>query len=211
MSTGPEPIRILVADDHPLMRDGFAALIRQRTDMRLVGEAANGQQAVEMFRQHRPDVTLMDLGMPVMDGVAAIRAIRKEFPSARILVLTMRNGDEDVHQALQAGARGFLLKDSTWQEITQAIQQTCQGLKPIAAVAAAALAERVGAQPLTEREQQVLEAMARGFANKQIALEFNISEATVKAHVTSILSKLGVTDRTQAVTSAMRRGLVHLD
>src|SRR5688572_27119190 len=120
MSTGLEPIRILVVDDHPLMRDGFAALIRQRTDMRLVGEAANGQQAVEMFRQHRPDVTLMDLGMPVMDGVTAIRAIRKEFPGARILVLTMRNGDEDVHQALQAGARGFLLKDSTWQEITQA-------------------------------------------------------------------------------------------
>jgi DNA-binding NarL/FixJ family response regulator len=211
MSTGPEPIRILVVDDHPLMRDGFAALIRQRTDMRLVGEAANGQQAVELFRQHRPDVTLMDLGMPVMDGVTAIRAIRKEFPNARILVLTMRNGDEDVHQALKAGARGFLLKDSTWQEITQAILQTCQGLKPIAPVAAAALAERVGSESLTEREQQVLEAMARGFPNKQIATELNISEATVKAHVTSILSKLGVTDRTQAVTSAMRRGLVHLD
>lgn len=211
MSTGPEPIRILVVDDHPLVRDGLAALIRQRTDMELAGEAANGQQAVEMFRQHRPDVTLMDLGLPVMDGVAAIRTIRKEFPSARILVLTMRSGDEDIHRALQAGARGFLLKDSTWQEITQAIQQTCQGLKPIAAAAAAALAERIGAQPLTEREQQVLEAMARGFANKQIATEFNISEATVKAHVTSILSKLGVTDRTQAVTSAMRRGLVHLD
>lgn len=211
MSIEPEPIRILVVDDHPLMRDGFAALIRQRTDMRLVGDAANGQQALELFRRHRPDVTLMDLGMPVMDGVTAIRAIRKEFPSARILVLTMRNGDEDVHQALQAGARGFLLKDSTWQEITQAIQQTGQGLKPIAAVAAAALAERVGSAQLTEREQQVLGAMARGFPNKQIATEFNISEATVKAHVTSILSKLGVTDRTQAVTSAMRRGLVHLD
>src|SRR5262245_36603860 len=128
MSTEPEPIRILVVDDHPLVRDGLAALVRQRTDLRLVGEAANGKQAVEMFRQHQPDVTLMDLGLPVMDGVAAIRTIRKEFPNARILVLTMRSGDEDVHRALQAGARGFLLKDSTWKEIAQAIQQTCQGL-----------------------------------------------------------------------------------
>ncbi|MDC0710847.1 response regulator transcription factor [Stigmatella sp. ncwal1] len=206
-----EPIRIQVVDDHPLIRDGLSALIRQCEDMRLVAEAADGKRAVELFREHRPDVTLMDLGLPVMDGMGALRAIRREFPDARILVLTLRQGDEDVHQALQAGARGYLLKGATGPEILGAIRAVHRGLRHVAPEAASALVERVGDSPLTEREHQTLEAMARGRSNKQIAQELSITEATVKAHVTQILSKLGVDDRTQAVTRALRRGLIHLD
>ncbi|EAU69864.1 response regulator [Stigmatella aurantiaca] len=206
-----EPIRIQVVDDHPLIRDGLSALIRQCEDMRLVAEAADGKRAVELFREHRPDVTLMDLGLPVMDGMSALRAIRREFPDARILVLTLRQGDEDVHQAIQAGARGYLLKGATGPEILDAIRAVHRGLRHVAPEAAAMLVERVGDSPLTERERQTLEAMARGRSNKQIAQELSITEATVKAHVTQILSKLGVDDRTQAVTRALRRGLIHLD
>ncbi|ADO75260.1 Two-component response regulator [Stigmatella aurantiaca DW4/3-1] len=200
-----------MVDDHPLIRDGLSALIRQCEDMRLVAEAADGKRAVELFREHRPDVTLMDLGLPVMDGMSALRAIRREFPDARILVLTLRQGDEDVHQAIQAGARGYLLKGATGPEILDAIRAVHRGLRHVAPEAAAMLVERVGDSPLTERERQTLEAMARGRSNKQIAQELSITEATVKAHVTQILSKLGVDDRTQAVTRALRRGLIHLD
>jgi DNA-binding NarL/FixJ family response regulator len=211
VSTEPEAIRILVVDDHPLIRDGLTALIRQRKDMRLVGEAGDGRRAVELFREHRPDVTLMDLGLPVMDGMTTLRAIREEFPDARVLVLTMRHGDEDVSQALQAGARGYLLKGSTGPQIIEAILAIHRGLRHVAPEAAAALADGVGGTQLTARERQVLGAMAQGQSNKEIGSALDISEATVKAHVTNILSKLGVTDRTQAVTHALRRGLVHFD
>jgi DNA-binding NarL/FixJ family response regulator len=204
-------IRLLVVDDHPLIRDGLTALIRQRQDMRLVGEAGDGRRALELYREHRPDVTLMDLGLPVMDGMATLRAIRKEFPEARVVILTMRHGDEDVSQALQAGARGYLLKGSTGPQIIEAILAVHRGMRHVAPEAAAALADGMGGPQLTERERQVLQAMAQGQSNKEIGSALAISEATVKAHVTSILSKLGVTDRTQAVTHAIRRGLVHFD
>lgn len=211
MSTETGAIRIMVVDDHPLIRDGLTALIRQRRDMHLMGEAGDGRRALELYREHRPDVTLMDLGLPVMDGMTTLRAIRKEFPEARVVILTMRHGDEDVSQALQAGARGYLLKGSTGPQIIEAILAVHRGLRHVAPEAAAALVDGVGGPQLTERERQVLQAMAQGQSNKEIGSALAISEATVKAHVTSILSKLGVTDRTQAVTHAIRRGLIHFD
>src|SRR5512140_2049768 len=204
-------VKVLVVDDHPLIRDGLGALIRQRSDMEFAGAAGDGGAALEAFRRHRPDVTLMDLGLPGMSGIAAIGAILKDFPDARILVLSVRSGDEDVYQALQAGAAGYLLKDTPWPEIAEAILRVHRGERQLSPAAASALATRVGEEPLTDREREVLEAIAMGLPNKEIASKLGISEATVKAHVTHILEKLGVADRTQAVTTALRRGLVRLE
>ncbi len=199
-----------MVEDHGLVREGLAVLIRQRTDMCLVGEAADGLQAVKMFRSLRPDVTIMDLGLPVLDGMSAIRIILEEQRDARILVLTMRHGDEDVRQALSAGARGYLLKDASWEEISQAIIAVHQGLRRVAPRAAAALAESLGDPCLTRREQQIVEYMVELGSNKEIGEKLGISEATVKVHVTRILGKLEVDARTPAVTSALRRGIIHL-
>jgi two-component system NarL family response regulator len=205
-------IRVLIADDHPVVRDGVAAMIERRPDMTVVGEAATGREAVAAYRAARPDVVLMDLRMPDMTGVEAIGAIRGEFPGARIIVLTTYDGDEDIYRGLQAGARAYLLKDAPRDDLLDAIRAVHAGQSRIPPAVAARLAERVLAGPeLTARELEVLQGIVAGRSNKEIGAALGISEGTVKAHVNSILSKLGVADRTQAVTTALQRGIVHLD
>jgi two-component system NarL family response regulator len=205
-------IRVLIADDHPVVREGVAAMIERRPDMTVVGEAATGREAVAAYRAARPDVVLMDLRMPDMTGVEAIGAIRGEFPGARIIVLTTYDGDEDIYRGLQAGARAYLLKDAPRDDLLDAIRAVHAGQSRIPPAVAARLAERVLAGPeLTARELEVLRGIVAGRSNKEIGAALGISEGTVKAHVNSILSKLGVADRTQAVTTALQRGIVHLD
>jgi two-component system NarL family response regulator len=203
-------IRIMVVDDHPVVREGFAGMIATEPDMDLVAEASTGEEARRLFRQHEPDVTLMDLRMPGMNGVEAIRAIRAEFPQSRFIVLTTYDGDEDIYRALQAGAQAYLLKDMLCEEILAAIRAVHAGQRRIPAEVGTRLAERMSGLELSGREQQVLELVVKGQSNKEIAARLDITEATVKGHVTNILSKLGVTDRTQAAITALRRGLVHL-
>jgi two-component system NarL family response regulator len=203
-------IRIVVIDDQAVVRQGFVSLINTVPDMTVIAEGVNGQQAVELYRAHRPDIVLMDLRMPVMGGVEAITAIRREFPAARLIVLTTYDGDEDIYRSLQAGAQGYLLKDMFFEELEAAIRTVHTGGRRIPGVVAERLAERVGASDLTGRELEVLEQIVRGGSNKEIAVALDISEATVKSHINNILSKLGVTDRTQAATTAIQRGLVHL-
>jgi DNA-binding NarL/FixJ family response regulator len=203
-------IRIMIVDDHPIVRHGFAGMIATEPSMSVIAEAENGQRALELFRQHRPDITLMDLRMPGMTGVEAILAIRKEFPESRIIVLTTYDGDEDIYRALQAGAQGYLLKDMYCDEIVGAIRAVHKGKRHIPSQIANRLAERMVGQELTSREKEVLGLMAKGNSNREIAADLAITEATVKGHVSNILSKLGVTDRTQAVTAAIQRGIVHL-
>jgi two-component system NarL family response regulator len=205
-----EAIRILVADDHNVVRQGLVALIKTVPDMTVVAEAADGVQAVELFRQHRPDVTIMDLRLPGMSGVDAITHIRRDFPAARILVLTTFDGDENIFRALQAGARGYLLKDMFGDELMEAIRSVHAGKTRIPAPIAQRLAERMGGPSLTNRELDVLKLIVAGMSNKDIGAELAISEATVKTHINSILSKLGVSDRTQAATTALQRGIVEL-
>jgi DNA-binding NarL/FixJ family response regulator len=203
-------IRILVVDDQAVVRQGFVALVNLVPDMMVIAEATNGKQAVEQFRIHQPDITLMDLRMPVMSGVEAISAIRREFPQARIIVLTTFDGDEDIYRSLQAGAQGYLLKDMFFNELEEAVRKVHAGLRRIPNVVADRLAERMGSSDLTGRELEVLEEIVKGKSNKEIASALRISEATVKSHINNLLSKLGVTDRTQAATTALQRGLVHL-
>jgi two-component system NarL family response regulator len=203
-------IRIMVVDDHPVVREGFAGMIGTEPDMRLVAEARSGEEAQRLFRQHRPDVTLMDLRMPGVNGVEAIRAIRREFPQSRFIILTTYDGDEDIYRALEAGAQAYLLKDMLCDEILAAIRAVHAGQRRIPAEVGTRLAERMSGLELSGREQQVLELVVKGQSNKEIAARLDITEATVKGHVTNILSKLGVTDRTQAAITALRRGLVHL-
>ena len=203
-------IRILVVDDQAVVRQGFVALVNLVPDMVVIAEATNGKQAVEQFRIHQPDITLMDLRMPVMSGVEAISAIRREFPQARIIVLTTFDGDEDIYRSLQAGAQGYLLKDMFFNELEEAVRKVHAGLRRIPNVVADRLAERMGSSDLTGRELEVLEQIVKGKSNKEIASVLRISEATVKSHINNLLSKLGVTDRTQAATTALQRGLVHL-
>ena len=206
-----QSIRVMIVDDHQIVRQGLVALINTETDLTVVAEGADGQQAVELFRQHQPDVTLMDLRMPALSGVEATKAIRKEAPTARIIVLTTFDGDEDIYRALQAGAQSYLLKGVSFEELTDAIRTVHAGQRRIPAAVAERLAERMAAEVLTAREQQVLELIVRGKSNKEIGTALSISEATVKSHINSLLSKLGVTDRTQAATTALQRGIVHLD
>jgi len=203
-------IRIMVIDDQAVVRQGFVALVNTVADMVVVAEGTDGQQAVDLYRLHRPDVTLMDLRMPKMGGVEAIIVIRKEFRDARLIVLTTYDGDEDIYRSLQAGAQGYLLKDVFFEELEDAIRKVHTGLRWIPAQVAERLAERMGSSDLTAREIEVLEQIVAGNSNKAIATRLNISEATVKSHINNILNKLGVSDRTQAATTALQRGLVHL-
>jgi DNA-binding NarL/FixJ family response regulator len=203
-------IRIMVIDDQAVVRQGFVALINTVPDMEVIAEGINGQQAIDLFKQHTPDVTLIDLRMPVVGGVEAITAIRHNFPEARLIVLTTYDGDEDIYRSLQAGARGYLLKDVFFEELETAIRAVHGGSRHIPAAIAMRLAERMASSDLTSREMEVLELIVRGQSNKEIGVSLRISEATVKSHINNILSKLGVTDRTQAVTTALQRGLVYL-
>jgi DNA-binding NarL/FixJ family response regulator len=205
------PIRILVVDDHAIVRKGLVALLNTVEGLSVVGEAADGEQAIQAHRTHKPDVTLMDLRLPKIGGADAIVKIRQEQPTARIIVLTTFDGDEDIFRALQAGAKGYLLKGMDAAELTEAIRAVYAGKSKIPAVVAEKLAGRMGGPALTTRELEVLKRIVAGRSNKEIAGDLHISEATVKTHINSILSKLGVSDRTQAATSALQRGIVHLE
>jgi two-component system NarL family response regulator len=202
------PIRILVVDDHQVVRQGLVALIKT-VGMNVIGEASDGKQAVALFRQHEPDITIMDLRLPVMTGVEAITEIRRDFPAARIIVLTTFDGDEDIYRALQAGARGYLLKDMSGDELMDAIRTVHAGRSRFPPAVAQRLADRVSGSDLTPRELDVLKLIVAGKSNKEIGRELSIAEATVKTHINSLLSKLGVSDRTQAATTALQRGIVH--
>ena len=197
-------------DDQAVVRQGFVALINTVPDMEVIAEGINGQQAIDLYKEHTPDVTLIDLRMPVVGGVEAITTIRENFPDARLIVLTTYDGDEDIYRSLQAGARGYLLKDVFFEELETAIRAVHAGSRHIPAAIAMRLAERMASSDLTSREMEVLELIVRGQSNKEIGASLTISEATVKSHINNILSKLGVSDRTQAVTTALQRGLVHL-
>lgn len=204
-------IRILTVDDHPLLRKGIAALVNAEPDLKLIAEASNGQEAIDAFRAYQPDVTLMDLQMPEVDGLEAITAIREEFPEARIIVLTTYSGDIQVLRALKAGARGYILKGYVHKELLETIRAVHAGQKRIPPDIAEALADHAVDDALTEREIDVLKLIAAGNANKQIADQLSIGEATVKSHVTNILSKLGANDRAHAVTIGLKRGIIELD
>ena len=204
------PIRILIADDRPVVREGLAAMIKRRTDMTVVAEANHGQEAVALFHQHQPDVVLMDLRMPEMDGVEAILTIRAQTPEARVIVLTTYDTDEDIYRALRAGAKAYLLKDTPREELLDTIRAVSAGRTRVPSDVAAKLVERVSSEALTAREVDVLRLIVAGHSNREIATLLYISEGTVKTHVNHILMKLGVSDRTQAVTTALRRGLVSL-
>jgi DNA-binding NarL/FixJ family response regulator len=205
-----QKISIMVIDDQAVVRQGFVSLINTVTDMEVIAEGINGQQAIDLYRQHKPDVTLIDLRMPVVGGVEAISTIRREFPDARLIVLTTYDGDEDIYRSLQAGAKGYLLKDVFFEELESTIRAVYAGARRIPAAIAERLAERMASSELTAREMEVLELIVKGQSNKEIGGTLKISEATVKSHVNNILSKLGVSDRTQAATTALQRGLVHL-
>jgi len=204
------PIRILVAEDHLVARVGVTAIVNMQPDMTVVAEAANGQQAIELYRRHLPDVALLDLRMPVMGGTEAAAAIRADFPQARMIALTTYGGDEDIRRALAAGMQAYLTKDVLHDELLNAIRAVHEGRRYLPPSVAAALAAQMPRPDLSARELQVLELIVRGLANKQIGYTLTIAEHTVKNHVKNILSKLGVQDRTQAATAAIQRGIIHL-
>jgi two-component system NarL family response regulator len=205
-----EPIRILVVDDHHVVRQGLVALLNIMPDIAVVGQAGDGDEAIRLYRTLKPDITLMDLQLPGLSGVEAIRRIRTEDSAARFIVLTTFDGDEDIYRALEAGARAYLLKGMTVEELTSAIKAVHAGKTRISPAIAEKLAGRMSSQALTVREQDVLERIVAGRSNKEIASDLNISEATVKTHINSLLGKLGVGDRTHAATVALQRGIVHL-
>jgi len=208
MSDETSPIRILVVDDHPVVLAGIEALVEGQADMTIVAQAANGREAIQEFRSHHPDVTLMDLQMPEMGGLDALIAIRNEFPDARILVLTTYKGDVQIMRALQAGARGYLLKNSLNEELMGAIRAVHGGRKALSAEASVEIAEHATDDPLTPAELRVLRLIAEGKANKEIAAQLSVSEETVKGQVRNILSKLGANDRTHAAMIGVARGMV---
>jgi DNA-binding NarL/FixJ family response regulator len=206
----PAPIRILCVDDHPLVRKGIASIIGNEPDMRLVAEASNGHEAVERFREYRPDVTLMDLRMPELDGIGAVKIIRAEFPDARIIALTSFDGDQEIYRALEAGVRGYLLKEMVHTEVLNAIRVVHAGKRLMSQEVAERLNEYFAQGVLTPREVEVLTLVAQGYANKEIAARLNKAGGTIKIHVQNILAKLNATDRTHAVTIAVQRGIIHL-
>jgi DNA-binding NarL/FixJ family response regulator len=210
MTTDRAPIRILVVDDHPLLREGIAALVAGQSDMKLVAECSNGREAIQAFRTHRPDVTLMDLQMPEVGGLDAIGAIRGEFPDARIIVLTTYSGDVQVVRALQAGARAYLLKNLVHKELLDTIRAVHAGKKTLSPQASYELAEHATDDALTKAEIDVLRLIAAGNSNKQIADQLSITEETVKGRVRNILSKLGANDRTHAAMIGLKRGIIEL-
>jgi DNA-binding NarL/FixJ family response regulator len=201
-------IRILSVDDHPLLREGIAALVASQADMQLVAEASNGREAIEQFREHRPDVTLMDLQMPEMNGMDALDSIRSEFPEARLIVLTTYAGDVQAFRALKAGARAYLLKSLLRKELVETIRAVHAGQKRLPPEVAAGIAEHATDDALSAREIEVLRLVADGNANKEIAAQLSITEETVKGHIKNILSKLGANDRTHAVTIGLKRGII---
>jgi DNA-binding NarL/FixJ family response regulator len=203
-------IKIFSVDDHPLMHEGIAALINNQPDMRLIAEAASGGEALNEFRKHRPDVTLMDLRLPDMSGIDALIKILKEFPEAKILMLTMFEGDVEIRRALESGARGYLLKTMPPKELVEVIRRVYRGKKHIPAEIAAQLAEHLGEEFLTARETEVLQLVGGGNRNRDIAEQLFISEETVKVHVKHIMEKLAASDRTEAVSIAIRRGIIQL-
>ncbi|MGH3646444.1 MAG: response regulator [Micromonosporaceae bacterium] len=208
-----DAIRVLIADDHPIVREGIRAVLHTQPDLKVIGEAATGAEAVELYRDLRPDVVLMDLQMPDPDGAAAIAAIRDDDPDARILVLTTYDTDGDIIRAVDAGANGYLLKDSPREQLFDAIRATARGASALSPAVAARLLVRARASrtdALTSREIDVLAAVARGLSNKDVARQLHVSEATVKTHLLHIFTKLGVADRTAAVTTAIERGIIRL-
>ena len=210
VSAGHPQIRILVADDHPIVREGLRGLIAVQPDIVVVAEASNGREAIQQFRIHRPDVTVMDLQMPEMDGVDAVFAIRDEFPGAKIIVLTTYAGDAKILRALKAGAQGYLLKAVMHKELADNIRAVYAGRKVMSPEAAAQVAEHTGEEALIPKEIEVLRLIAAGNANKEIAAQLSISEETVKSRVKNILDKLGANDRTHAVTIGLKRGIIEL-
>ena len=210
MSGNLTPIRVLCVDDHPLLREGITALLASQPDMTLVGEASNGREAIEQFRKHRPDVTLMDLQMPEMNGVDAMISICGEFPGARIIVLTTYKGDVQVLRALKAGARAYLLKGLLRKELLETIRLVHAGQKRMPSEVATELAEHATDDALSLREIEVLRLVSGGNANKEIAAQLSITEETVKGHIKNILAKLGANDRTHAVTIGLKRGIIDL-
>jgi DNA-binding NarL/FixJ family response regulator len=206
----PNNIRVFTVDDHPLLREGIATLIKNQPDMVLVAEASNGREAIRQFQQHKPDVTLMDLRLPDISGIDVMIAIRNEFPDARIIMLTTFEGDAEIHRALEAGARGYMLKSMPPKELLEVIRQVHAGKKRIPPEIAAQLAEHLSDEALTGREVQVLQHVANGNRNRDIAERLFISEETVKVHIKHIMEKLGANDRTQAVAIGIRRGIIQL-
>jgi DNA-binding NarL/FixJ family response regulator len=208
MSSEADVIRIMAVDDHPLLRQGITGFVADQPDMKIVAEASNGREAIQQFRAHHPDVTLMDLQMPEMNGLDAMIAIRGEFPDARIIVLTTYAGDVQVLRALKAGARGYLLKNSLHKELLESIRTVHAGKRALSTEASYQLAEHITDDALTPAEVRVLRLIAEGNANKEIAAQLSISEETVKGQVRNILSKLGANDRTHAATIGLKRGII---
>jgi DNA-binding NarL/FixJ family response regulator len=208
--TGAHKISVLVVDDHPIMRLGVAAIINAQNDMKVCGQAGSGEEAVKMFKKFRPDITLLDLRLPAMSGLEALRVIRQEDAHARCIVLTTYEGDEDIHQALAAGAMGYIIKGMSHDTLVDALRRVQTGTRFLPAPVARSLADRTPNSDLSPREREVLSLMVHGRSNREIAAALGITEATVKCHVSVILARLEVNDRTQAVLAALQRGLEHL-
>jgi DNA-binding NarL/FixJ family response regulator len=211
MNSTPQIIRVLCVDDHPLVRKGIASILANEADMQVVGEAGDGREAVEAFRLHHPDVTLMDLRMPQMDGIEATKLIRREDPEARIIALTSYDGDQEIYRSLEAGVRGYILKEMVHTEIVRAIRVVHSGKRLMPAEVAERLSEHFPQVTLTPREVEVLTFVAKGLGNKEIGAQLGTAAGTVKMHLQNILCKLGASDRTHAVTLAIRRGIIYLD